>query len=321
VKVPKAVSVVTAQDGSYHACGIPPETRITAQARLPDRRSGWIEVNVPQSGMTVRDFSLGAIPGRTVATQPGDSAGKAQGGGAAGAASAAPRGSAVLVGTVTGINGKPLEGAQLLLIGTQLGARSDDQGKFRLAGLPAGTQSVEIRQIGYKPRRYAVDLAPHHETQLAAVLEDRAQVLDPVQVTAKKEDKTGFEQRRKSGFGTYLTHEDIERRGVINTTDIFRTIAGVQMVWDGMRYIPQMTRATMGGGGGICPIQYIVDGNPYAAGQEDIDNVVSPDRIEGIEIYKSQTDTPMEFQQGSGQCGTIVIWTRQQRYERPDDDK
>ena len=32
--------------------------------------------------------------------------------------------------------------------------------------------------------------------------------------------------------------------------------------------------------------------------------------IIGVEIYRTLSETPLEFVRGNGQCGTIVIWTR-----------
>src|SRR5690606_1742572 len=111
------------------------------------------------------------------------------------------------------------------LLGTNLGGRTDQSGNFRLGGLPGGTQSIEIRQIGYAPRRYAVDLAPDKISKIDAVLEERAVVLEAVEVAGKKGSGIpGFDRRKKSGFGTYITREDIEKRGAINTSDLFRTI-------------------------------------------------------------------------------------------------
>jgi hypothetical protein len=333
LKVPKAVSAVTGQDGSYRACGVASGTRVTAQARSSTQRSGWIEVAVPPGGLTVRDFLLGsARPPETVAQQsaggqPSDSGGGDTTSGARGApgttaaqAPPAPLGTSVLVGTVRGTNGKLLEAASVLLLGTRLATRTDEKGAFRLSGLPAGTQSVEIREIGYAPRRYAVDLTPHRETKLVAELEERAAVLQAIEVTAKTGSSIpGFDQRKKFGMGTYLTREDIEKRGAISTTDLFRAIPGVQVNWDGSEYVVQMSRSAAMGVS--CPVQYYIDGSPFlASSSDDMDQIVQPQDIEAIEVYKSATDTPMEFQNaGGGACGTIVIWTRRGGTRRNND--
>ena len=195
-------------------------------------------MNVPEGGIGMRDFLIGTRPPAAVAArQAADTGRKAP----------QPLGSAILTGTVTATNGQPLEGAQILLLGTELGSRTDQSGAFRLGGLPGGTQSIEVRQIGYAPRRYAVDLAPHKESKITAVLEERAVVLEAVEVAAKKGSGIpGFDQRKKNGFGTYITRDDIEKRGAIRTTDLFRTIPGVQVQWNGSGYTVQMSRSSAG---------------------------------------------------------------------------
>ncbi len=299
-KVPRAVSVLTDERGSYHACGVPVGVRVTAQARTRTQRSGWIEVNVPEGGIGTRNFLIGTRPPRSVATrQAADT----------GARTTAPLGTAVLTGRVTTTNGQPLEGAQVLLLGTNLGGRTDQNGGFRLGGLPGGTQSIEVRQIGYAPRRYAVDLAPDKISKVDPVLEERAVVLEAVEVAAKKGSGIpGFDQRKKSGFGTYITRDDIEKRGAIRATDLFRTIPGVQVLWNGSGYTVQMSRTSSG----YCPVQYYIDGSPFlSTGGDDMDQIVQPQDIQAIEVYKGPTETPAEFQGGgSAACGTIVIWTR-----------
>ncbi|HET7551786.1 MAG TPA: carboxypeptidase regulatory-like domain-containing protein [Gemmatimonadaceae bacterium] len=299
-KVPRAVSVLTDERGSYHACGVPIGTRVTAQARTKTQRSGWIEVDIPEGGIGRRDFLIGTrAPAAVAARQGADTGGKG----------VQPLGSAILTGNVTATNGQPLEGAQILLLGTQLAGRTDHNGNFRLGGLPGGTQSIEVRQIGYAPRRFAVDLSPNKESKLTAVLEERAVVLEAVEVAAKKGSGIpGFDRRKKSGFGTYITRDDIEKRGAINTSDLFRTIPGVQVMWNGSGYTVQMSRASAG----YCPVQYYIDGTPFlSTGGDDMDQIVQPQDIQAIEVYKGPTETPAEFQGGgSASCGTIVIWTR-----------
>ena len=305
LKVPKAVSVVTSADGAYKACGAPPGSSVSAQAHGKTASSGWIQVEVPNGGVALRDFLIGTPPPVVARAPAADTGGKA--------APPAPLGSAVLVGTVHGTNGTPLEGAQVLLLGTPLGTRTDQSGRFRLAGLPAGTQSVEVREIGYGPRRFAVDLSPHRQASLAAVLDERATVLKAIEVTAQRgSDIPGFEQRRKTGMGTYITEQDIQRRQPISFTDIFRAQPGVQVTWDGSEYVIQMTRAASTGMN--CPVQWYIDGSPFLASGSDMDGVLDPNQIVGIEIYKGPSETPVQYQgSDGGACGTVVVWTKRGR--------
>jgi hypothetical protein len=46
----------------------------------------------------------------------------------------------------------------------------------------------------------------------------------------------------------------------------------------------------------------------FAAG-ESLDDFVSTDNLEGIEIYRNRMEMPPEYV-GIGHCGAIVFWTR-----------
>lgn len=312
LKVPRAASVLSGTDGGFRLCGLPPGTRIAVQARAGSRQSGWIEFQLSQDGFAMRSILLGTRDTALLAARnraAADSLAKGEP-----PPPPVPLGNSLLTGTVTAEDGKPLENAQILLLGSRLSTRTNAQGAFRFPGLPAGTQSVEIRQIGYSPRRFAVNLTPRRTATLAAVLPERAQVLQAVEVAAKAGSNiAGFDERRKRGFGSFMTRDDIEKRGAINTTDLLRGIAGVEVVWDGSEYVVQMTRSA---GQSYCPVQYYVDGAPLLASTSDMDGLIRPDDIEAIEVYRSGTATPVQFQSaGGGSCGTIVIWTR--RSTRP----
>jgi hypothetical protein len=216
-----------------------------------------------------------------------------------------PLGTAQLSGTVLGADGKPLEGAQVYLVGTAVGARADSRGVFRLTGLPAGTQTVEVRLLSYAPKRYTVDLSPAREMRLAAVMDTRTQVLGEVRVEGKpKSDIPGFDDRAKRGLGTFLNREQIEQRQSVLTTDLFRTIPGLTVGFDGTNYVVQSSRGTG------CQVQWYLDGSPYDNSQNDLDQFLRPDDIEAVEVYKSPSEVPVQYQGRNGSCGTILVWTK-----------
>ncbi|HKT08288.1 MAG TPA: carboxypeptidase regulatory-like domain-containing protein [Gemmatimonadaceae bacterium] len=314
LKVPQATSVLTDDMGTFRACGVPSQTVARLQARTSTGASGWIEVTVPPNGLALRDVLLGerapvvaaAPPAASTATTPGAPVSASAD---TAARKPAPLGSAVLTGHVTSTEGKPLEGAMVLLLGTQLSARSNADGAFRLTGLPAGTQSVEVREIGYSPKRFAVDLTPHRPSTLTAMLDERTQVLKTMEITAKRGSEiAGFDQRKRSGLGYYMDRDQIEKSASISTTDLFRQVPGLTVAWDGQGYQVQVNRTS---NAGMCPVAYYIDGSPFLSLGDDIDQIVRPEDIAAIEVYKSSAETPMQFQgSDGGPCGTIVIWTK-----------
>src|SRR5688572_19828757 len=64
---------------------------------------------------------------------------------------AAAQGTGRITGTVSdSALGRGLSNAQISVAGTRLRAETDDQGRYTVAGVPAGTYTVEARRIGYR---------------------------------------------------------------------------------------------------------------------------------------------------------------------------
>jgi hypothetical protein len=299
-KLPKAAHTTVGARGDYRICGLPNGVALRAQARLGSKASGWIDVTMPPGGVLQRDFLVGE---RLVAAAPAPAA--APGSPSAVPAAPKPLGTAQLSGTVVGSDGKPLEGAHVYLVGSAVGARADSRGVFRLNGLPAGTQTVEVRQLSFAPKRYTVDLSPARESRLAAVMDTKAQVLGEITVEGKPTSGIpGFDDRAKRGLGTFLTRDEIEKRQSVLTTDLFRTIPGLTVGFDGSNYVVQSSRGTG------CQVQWYLDGSPFDNSQNDLDQMLRPDDIEAVEVYKSPSEVPVQFQGHNGSCGTILVWTK-----------
>src|SRR5690606_18296194 len=116
----------------------------------------------------------------------------------------------------------------------------------------------------------------------------------------------GFFERRGSGFGTFMTRQEIVAMRPRFMSDVLRRVAGINLVnspYGGS------SRASMRGAKTLasCPIQYYVDG--AMTGMFNIDEV-RPEDVEGLEIYRGAATIPPSFNKGSAMCGVIVIWTR-----------
>ena len=99
-------------------------------------------------------------------------------------------------GTVTDArSAQPLAGTTVLVVGTTLSASTDNQGRYRLAGVPAGSQILLARRIGYAGVRLSVVV---HDDQAATAdfkLEPAAFSLEDIVITGT----AGGEQRRTLG--------------------------------------------------------------------------------------------------------------------------
>jgi outer membrane cobalamin receptor len=147
-------------------------------------------------------------------------------------------------------------------------------------------------------------------------------LLAPLEIVALSPPRTSpileaVEFRRTRGFGIQITREAIELRQPLRVTDMLMEIPGVYADRRGggasARSI-RMGRALQGPGGGDCPVQIFVDGmlatKPVPGGDVSVDDLVQPQDVEAIEVFKGLGSVPPEFLNIYARCGVIAIWTR-----------
>ncbi|MBX6332322.1 MAG: carboxypeptidase regulatory-like domain-containing protein [Gemmatimonadaceae bacterium] len=292
----RQVPVKANESGWYAVCGIPTDAPVTARAELGARATGYIELSAPARGVLHQDFG---IPSESAAVVVAADT-------ALHDIEPTRRGTAQLTGIVRNPEGKPLNGAQVVLWGTTATANTNDDGRFALTNLPAGTQALEVRYVGFVPKRVTVDLSSGHTTSVVVVLDQRVTALQAVQVfgkrSARSRDLTGFAERMQRGFGHFITAADIEQRHPFELTDLLYTVPGVRVTPNGPFGHAIRMR------GNCQPAVYVdhVPLPPELAG--DLDSYVTVDNVVGIEVYNGESEIPMEFSSPPA-CGAIVIWT------------
>jgi hypothetical protein len=178
-------------------------------------------------------------------------------------------------------------------------------GRFALRDVPYGTLAIEARSLGFVPQERDVDVladAPGHVTFSMAATKN---VLDTVRTYAL--DASGFEQRRKAGWGRFLDADDIQRKRAFDVGDIVRSIPGVTV--GGLSFhAPIRMRALFGK---PCTPRFYLDGRQLTGVSSggDLDMFVAPQDIGGVEVYASPTETPPQFKYPDSGCGAIVMWT------------
>ncbi|HEU4585508.1 MAG TPA: carboxypeptidase regulatory-like domain-containing protein [Gemmatimonadaceae bacterium] len=292
--------VVANSAGWFAICDLSTAGPISARAELGGNSSRSIEITVPPRGALHRDFN---IPSGSAAVAVTDTI-------AGVALRTVYRGSARLAGTVSDEKGRPLAGVQIVDWGSGVTGATGADGKFALGNLPAGTQMLEARYVGYAPKRVAVDLVSGRTVSVSVTMDERADVLRAVTVYGKNVDRNrkigGFEKRRAQNFGHFMTRADIAKLKVERFTDLLRTVPGIRLVSTGLTgYTIISSRGAAQGG--ACEPQVYIDGTRLVDAS-DLDIIVSPDDVAGIEVYAGASETPPEFT-AWGECGSIVIWT------------
>ena len=121
---------------------------------------------------------------------------------------------AALAGTTGKLSGKvvnekkePMPGVNVRIEGQRLGAITDDQGEYFIIGVPAGTYTVRMNLVGYRPFvAFNVALSPDFTTNLGATLQTEAVQMGEVHVDATRP----LLQKDATGTTRFLQASDIE---------------------------------------------------------------------------------------------------------------
>ena len=225
----------------------------------------------------------------------------------------------ILTGTVTAINAIPVARARVTISETTLATATDSSGTFRVAQIPAGMRTLEIRMLGYAPLALPVEVLAGETLNLELALSPEAVVLTPVEVDGGTSDRAlrGFTARRARGTGRYFDAEELIKMQPRVFTDILRRVAGVQIQPGIERYgsgsTVQMGRNSGGMGARTCPVEFFVNGSPFPSARDgNINHFISPDEVVAVEVYNGAAQIPQEFSNGAynTRCGIVVIWTR-----------
>jgi hypothetical protein len=280
--------VNTDTSGFFKFCGLPTGIEGTVRATRSDLPTADVPVSTSASLLSFEALTM--APSRSA------------------------RGKGVVRGIVVSQYDKPLIGARVEAPVTGVFNLSKADGTFSIDSVPTGTQLIYVRQLGFEPVSVQVNVSSRFPAELRVTLGPIANILDPVLVTARRDyrlDTQGFFKRQRSGWGTFITRDEIERRRPQFITDLLTNIPGLYVVRTSSGTMLQSDRVLhVGGAGGDCARLW-VDGTEWRAVMPgDLDAFVSAHDVAAIEVYRPGT-TPAQFA-GIGDCVTLVVWTQMQ---------
>jgi hypothetical protein len=282
--------------GNYRLCGVPTDSYVLVQVQDKGRAGSTLRLYVADDvGVAKRDLSLSASGSRPTSDDTAS----------AGAADTAPprrlTGTATLTGTVRGASGEPLRDAQVTVLDAVGMTRTDSAGHFTLTDLPAGTQLVEARRIGYVLGQLPAELRSGQSVQQQITLLKFVS-LDSIRIVAQRSRYREYETRaRRSGAGRFLSQQDIEKRNPIQTSDIVRMLPGFRIIGSGIDARVVSSRGQISLRQGECTANVVIDGMQH----QDI-NLLPPADVGALEVYNGPS-APMQYDSA---CGVIVIWTK-----------
>jgi carboxypeptidase family protein len=282
VQTPHLEYTQTDSTGFFKFCGLPGDLDGTVQVSRGGAATGEIGVTTAGNVLTFENLAIAAP--RT-----------------------APLTGAVR-GTVRSLDDKPLARARVEVRPTGLSDITGDDGTFSISAVPTGTQVIVVRHVGFAPLAVPVTVRSREPIELKVTLATIINVMDPVIVTARENyalEKRGFFERKRRGWGTYLTRDDIKKWHPQVMTDVLRDVPWIRI------------RREIGGtvvesGSNLfrprCTSLYVDGIKWYLRMPGDMDAFVSMRDVAGIEVYRPG-DAPVQFR-GFDECGVILVWTQ-----------
>jgi hypothetical protein len=214
----------------------------------------------------------------------------------------------------------PIAGAAVELVGANvtrpITTLSDSAGVFVVRATTAGRYVLQLTHPSYSTVRSDTVALNRGEVILVQLRMGRQAIpLEPLVVTSRGNARHGgfYDRMNRGGFGHYITRTDIDNRpGAGRTTDLLQGVAGVELIPIRRgRGSSTANIIAMRGAGLRCPPAIYINGAPVRQiGESGVDDLLSPNILEAIEVYRSSAGTPPQFQQ-PGTCGAVAFWTRQ----------
>jgi hypothetical protein len=231
----------------------------------------------------------------------------------------------VMRGAVQDTSGKPLEGAQVEILGLDRTVTTPVSGAYRMDEIKPGKYWVAVRRIGFAPLRTTLNFNPGDDRRIVFQLEPLPQSLPDVEVRAEDarwaRRYQDFLWRSRSAFGHFLTRDDIERAHPSYLSDVVRRYLPFTTTESFFTaYFPDpsgmMNRIVSLGPSdasrraaeaGRCAPSVSVNGSRPWGGWAV--NDFRPEDVEAIEVYRNMRQLPAEFVGwGVGCGGLVVVW-------------
>ena len=193
--------------------------------------------------------------------------------------------------------------------------QADSTGTFEIRGQTVGKHVLTVRRLGFQPATVPVETGTAVDArlkQLPTLLREIVVAGEVVSVPFRFEE---IYRRAASGFGHFITREQIEQRNPYQTSDLLNGIPGIvsysnatvfQKCRKGPRGGPPLEKANK--------VQVYIDGRRFTR-FSDAESAadaamasVSPSSIQAMEVYTGVSQIPGEFALDA--CAVILIWTK-----------
>jgi hypothetical protein len=195
-------------------------------------------------------------------------------------------------------------------------AATDSTGSFRLQAPRFGEFLLSVELIGMMPITELSLTVNEGATEVVLRMAIAAVPLEPLTVEARGGDAglgplRGYYERmrwnERTGIGRIITRDAIDARNPAAMSDMLREVPRLSV----NRARGLTSHITVRGGrGGECTPALFIDGTrTNRRAQANVDELVRPGDVEGVEIYVGLAQMPGIYHDETG-CGVLLIWTR-----------
>lgn len=172
-------------------------------------------------------------------------------------------------------------------------AVTDSLGEFHIQAPAPGRYQLRVSRIGYATRTTApFEVGRGEVVTLEIELSTEALQLEPLEAVERKRERAPglahfydrAEHVRKSGTGRIYFREDLQQYG---------SVYGL--------YRMQPIRSS-------CPLTVLLDNLPVSD-PRDLEFLAQSDRVEGVEVYRSRYQFPLEYASYQA-CSLMLVWSR-----------
>ncbi len=183
--------------------------------------------------------------------------------------------------------GEALSGAAVSVVGTSIGAATDDSGNYRITGVPEGEQTLRISYIGYRTEEVTVFVESGQTLEQRVELTPDMVEGQEVIVSAQALGQAGAIQRQlaSNSIVNVVSAARLREMPDANAAESIGRLPGVSVLRDAGEGQKVAVR-------GLGP-EYsaiTIDGNrvPGTSDDRSVDlSMISPDMLSGIEVYKT----------------------------------
>jgi len=181
-------------------------------------------------------------------------------------------------------------------------ASTNSAGRFAFPNLPVDSYVVRIRRLGYTAYYSVAEVTSGATTQIDVVLQKNPIQLPGVVINSPAILSTsGFEHRRQTGAGYYITAEDIAKRQFVDFAGVLSLSPAVRASRERGGPVITSTKPNPFTGRYGCASVF-VDGRPLVP----LAPFPDPRDIAGVETYRPNSG-PAEF---GGSCALVLVWTK-----------